>query len=181
MTPRSKVKTIMKSKDKQLVRKRLLFGAALECQLKTNYENIDSSRMKKQFVNTMLGDGKIVKKCKITKELQHIFTKRLTRCNTNNYIKKRQHRLFKAQIQDDIKRFFNDHENTRLAPSKKDCKILKKVKKQKRYINDTMLNLHKKFVQFESILEILKDPKIVLKNRHIVYKFPEKINVYEKN
>ncbi|XP_039283002.1 uncharacterized protein LOC120351095 [Nilaparvata lugens] len=37
------------------------------------------------------------------------------------------------------------------------------------------------YIEFESILEILSDPKIIIKNRLLLYKFPQKINVYEKN
>lgn len=146
MTPRKKVKMLMKSNDRVSVRKQLLLGAALESQLKASFDQIDSPREKKQFVNTVVGDGKVFKKCKITKELQRVFTKRLTRGNANNYIKKRELNLLTVQIQDDVKKFLEEDENSRLAPGKKDCKTFKKVKKQKRYINDTMINLHKKFV-----------------------------------
>lgn len=41
-TPRTKVRTLMQSKDKETVRRRLLFGVALEHQLKSNYKAIDS-------------------------------------------------------------------------------------------------------------------------------------------
>lgn len=70
----------------------------------------------------------------------------MTRGNANNYIKKRELKLLTVQIQDGVIKFLEEDENSRLAPGKKDCKTFKKVKKQKRYINDTMLNLHKKFV-----------------------------------
>lgn len=76
-TPRTKVETLMKSKDKDRVRRRLLFGLALEHQLKDNYKAIDSKNKKKGFLKSVLGDKVVLKKCQVLKDLRHIFTKRL--------------------------------------------------------------------------------------------------------
>lgn len=35
-------------------------------------------------------------------------------------------------------------------------------------------------VNFNDIVELLEEPKIIIKNRSIVYKFPKPVNVYEK-
>lgn len=51
----------MKSKDKETVRRRLLFGVALEHQLKSNYKAIDSKNKKKGFLTTVLGDKGVLK------------------------------------------------------------------------------------------------------------------------
>lgn len=47
MTPRKKVKMLIKSNDRVSVRKLLLLGAALESQLKANFDQIYSPREKK--------------------------------------------------------------------------------------------------------------------------------------
>ncbi|PZC79665.1 hypothetical protein B5X24_HaOG216064 [Helicoverpa armigera] len=42
--------------------------------------------------------------------------------------------------------FLQRDDNSKMCPGKKDCVTRNKVKKQKRYLFDTMLNLHKKFL-----------------------------------
>lgn len=46
MTSRKKVKMLMKSNDRVSVRKQLLLGAALESQVKANFDQIDSPKKK---------------------------------------------------------------------------------------------------------------------------------------
>lgn len=75
VTPRKKVKNLMKTNNRALVRRQLLLGAALEYQLKDNFEKIKNCRDRKRFVNTVIGDEQFIRKCKITKDLQEVFTK----------------------------------------------------------------------------------------------------------
>lgn len=58
-------------------------------------------------------------------------------------VQKRKHQLIATTIKEEVTQFFLNDENSRLAPRKKDSKTFKKVKKQKRYHNETMLSLHK--------------------------------------
>ncbi|KAL0859620.1 hypothetical protein ABMA27_010747 [Loxostege sticticalis] len=52
----------------------------------------------------------------------------------------------KVSIKDKIHNFLLDDENSRLTAGKKDTITRRKVKKQIRLLNDTLLNLHKKFI-----------------------------------
>lgn len=51
----------------------------------------------------------------------------------------------KSQIQMAVHNFYEDDENSRMCPGKKDCVTKSKLKKQKRYLNDSLYNLHKKY------------------------------------
>lgn len=59
-TPRTKVRTLMKNKDKEIVKRRQLFGAVLEQQLKSNYKIISSTHRKNLV--TVSGDKFVLKK-----------------------------------------------------------------------------------------------------------------------
>lgn len=145
MTPRTKVKAIIGSKDRQLVKRKLLFGAALEGQLRSNFQNIKSFKGKKSFASTVIGNGNVLKRCKVVNGLSEIFTTRLANCKTTNGLKQRSEKKIVAELKENVRQFLEDDENSRQAPGKKDCITRKKIKKQKRYLNDTMKNLHKKF------------------------------------
>ncbi|CAG5048892.1 unnamed protein product [Parnassius apollo] len=53
----------------------------------------------------------------------------------------------KEQIDIDIRCFYEDDDNSRMTSGKKDCITLNKQKKQKRFLKDSLLNLHKKFLE----------------------------------
>lgn len=114
----------MKINDRALVRKQLLLGAALESQLKDNFEKIENSIERKRVVNTVIGDGQFIRKYKIKKEWQGVFTKRLTR--VNSYKKKQKLQLLTAKRKEDVKEFLEDDEHSRLAPGKKTARLSKK-------------------------------------------------------
>lgn len=44
-----------------------------------------------------------------------------------------------------VQNFLERDDNSKMCPGKKDCKTRNKIKKQKRYLSDSMFNLHKKF------------------------------------
>lgn len=50
-------------------------------------------------------------------------------------------------IKKDIKSFFESDDNSRTAAGKKDCITRKMEKKQKRFLVDSLINLHKKFIE----------------------------------
>ncbi|KAF9405953.1 hypothetical protein HW555_013504 [Spodoptera exigua] len=53
-------------------------------------------------------------------------------------------------LRKEIEVFFEDDENSRLCSGKKECITRNKVRKQKRYISDTLVNLHEKFLKTSS-------------------------------
>lgn len=63
------------------------------------------------------------------------------RVNTNKILKKRRD----LHIAHQIISFLEEDEHSRMAPGKKDYITRKKIKKQKRVLNDSLINLHEKF------------------------------------
>lgn len=51
----------------------------------------------------------------------------------------------KKQLEEDIHNFYIDDDNSRMCPGKKEYITRGKVRKQKRYLSESILNLHKKF------------------------------------
>lgn len=49
-----------------------------------------------------------------------------------------------------VKNFYEDDGNTRLSPGKQDCITRNGLKKQKRYLLDSLKNLHRKYLESES-------------------------------
>lgn len=144
LTPKRKVKQIMKKMDKQEVARKLLFGEALKAQIKKNLTNVSTNKRKRTAVHNILGDGTILKKYKITKEVKDVVK---FRCNA---IRKRRHEKQSLKYKMEIQTFLQEDENSRVAPGKKDCLTKKKIKKQKRFLNDTMRNLYKTFIFLHS-------------------------------
>lgn len=62
------------------------------------------------------------------------------RCDS---IRKRKHEKQTLKYKVAIQKFLQDDKKSRVAPCKKDCMTKNKIKKQKRFLNDTMRNLYK--------------------------------------
>lgn len=147
MTPKTKVKELMKNKNRSIVARRLLFGEVLEAQMKFNLRSIKSSNKKHSTLRGVLGNAEMLKKYRLMKHIQRIgFFRPDSRVSTNNYLAKRRLASYQTIVKNEIKRFLEEDENSRMAPGKKDTVTRKKQKFQKRYLNDTMKNLHRKFV-----------------------------------
>ncbi|CAH0397370.1 unnamed protein product [Chilo suppressalis] len=55
----------------------------------------------------------------------------------------------------EIELFFEDDENSRLCSGRKEFIVRKKIRKQKRYLNDSLLNLHKKFLKTSNFTTVI--------------------------
>lgn len=53
--------------------------------------------------------------------------------------------LSSENIKELVVNFYEDDENSRMCPGKRDYKVQNKVRKQKRYVTESLLQLHKKF------------------------------------
>lgn len=147
-TPSKRVVEIMKE-DRNVVVKKLLFAEVITDQLKTNYKNLTSIKEKQIFKNVL--GGELIKKYRIKHILNPIVRGSkiagkntegcITRCHRNrntNIINKKKN-LIRTFLEEDC--------NSKLCPGKKDYISKNKVTKQKRYLCDTMGNLHKKFLE----------------------------------
>lgn len=56
--------------EKKFTNKKLLFGEALKAQIKNNLMNVSTDKRKRTAVHSILGDGTILIKYKITKEVK---------------------------------------------------------------------------------------------------------------
>lgn len=147
MTPKTKVRRLIQSKDNTAISKRLLFAEALESQIKYNLKSIKSHGRKKLIASHIVGDKKILKKYKVTNEVNKIVTFKCARYSLdNNFIRKRRQEAFRNLVKSEVQHFLEEDENSRVAPGKKDVITYKKTKKQKRYLNDTLKNLYLKFI-----------------------------------
>ncbi|KAH9639013.1 hypothetical protein HF086_012576 [Spodoptera exigua] len=88
------------------------------------------------------------------KEISPVLTDRNTR-NSRMKQKVKQTQIHSLKtipevLRKEIEVFFEDDENSRLCSGKKECITRNKVRKQKRYISDTLVNLHEKFLKTSS-------------------------------
>ncbi|CAB3228673.1 unnamed protein product [Arctia plantaginis] len=144
-TPNTKVNSLITAGDKETIKKKLLFSEVITQQLNEHFSNLNTVQEKRVFRRVL--SGKIVKKynvlpkemkikplSKIGKKLRLMDTKRSSRKNCEN-------------LKTCIVKFMEDDSSSRLCAGKKDFITKKGERKQKRVMLDTLLNLHKRFVE----------------------------------
>ncbi|KAL1258954.1 hypothetical protein QQF64_009531 [Cirrhinus molitorella] len=150
-SPRSKTQRLLGSIPvSREVHKTLVFHHALIHNISKTYASTKQKNIRKMI--TTLVTGKILKKYKLKYELREalaISRKQLTnsdQCILSNKLKYRSlcHRLHNRVLS-----FMTRDENSRLTAGKSQTITRGKIKKQKRFLNDTMKNLHRRFL-FES-------------------------------
>lgn len=140
----------------QDIRDKLALHEAMVLELKEKYST--PSYKEKQAVRK-IACGKIVKKyCKI-KQLVNVVPHR-TIFSSKKVEKKLPSSFFKyvrnvnvthtSYLRNSVVEFFEDDQNSRMCPGKKDCITRKGVKKQKRYLNASLKDLHRKFITSSS-------------------------------
>lgn len=121
------------------VRKQLKFGAILKNQIRLNMKKHTKIAIKKNFVQMMT--GQVIKKYKLKTYVASFTSKKLIHCRTElGSIKKNQ------RVKNDIRCFLEQDENSRMCAGKRETVTRHKKKMQKRFLNDTMRNLHIKFL-----------------------------------
>lgn len=149
-SPRSKVGHLLKNCTvNNRVRKTLLHHEVLIANIRRTYQNASNEKNKKSIAQVVV--GKIVKKYKMqgwsekvlgfSKKrwtLQNVDLGNCARCSRNRYADK----LIKSKV----KTFFTRDDVSRMTTGKKQTITRKKIKMQKRFLVDTMLNLHLKFL-----------------------------------
>lgn len=145
LTPNKRVDLIMKNKEAHTIRKTLLFAEVMKDQI-VETKKIVKSKKEKQFLR-IITTGSLVKKYRIKHYFPRYFESRHTK---RVPISTRNRKLTKAIVNHAkliVKDFLEDDAHSRMAAGKKECITRHKVKKQKRYLNDTMKNLHKDFLR----------------------------------
>lgn len=154
ITPRKKVKEIIKGvKVTTEIKKRLLFGEVLQHQLTHNFKKLRNEKSKQVFTKAVA--GKILKKYRQIKQANKflsykIFLSNTRKRNTTELIYEKGKKLYIEDLKKNVTEFLEQDVNSRLCPGKKDVIVRNKIKKQKRYLNGNLKELHKKFVESES-------------------------------
>ena len=136
-SPRKRTRLLLKgARVNDSVRKALLFHHVLLSEIK--------SRVKSKDVKNICV-GKVIRKYRfgnqVCKELK-ISKPRTNRRKNKQHVKEKVRRMVNS-----IKEFLERDDNTKIAPGKKDTITRCKIKKQKRYLADTFVNLHSKYVK----------------------------------
>lgn len=126
------------NKKKDLVKK-ALFGEVLKVQLEENYSKIRSYEDKRKFKQAI--SGNVVDKYKLWRMPNKAVTFKKT---GQNQQKKKN---LKVKVQSLVEQFLEEDSNSRQAAGKKEFVTRNQIKKQKRYLLDTMKNLHAKFLK----------------------------------
>ena len=148
-TPRKRTKKLLKCFSvSKTVHKQLLFHHAIVDEIRIRYRNSRSERVK-QLLAQVLTRG-IVRRCKLqsyAKKVLGIYSK--WPVLGKGAPKKRQIRhgsAVAAGLTSLVQQFYERDDVSRITTGKKDTKTEGKIKKQKRILNDSMKNLHAKFL-----------------------------------
>lgn len=154
MTPNTKVADLLQNKtieNVEEVKKKLIFSEVIQRQLKENVNLTKNDNEKKIFKKVL--SGRIVNKYKV---LDQINMKPIRQSPTANKSlldmrRKTRNDTIDSAIVKLVAEFFEEDCNSRLCPGKKDSITKGKIKKQKRLLQDTMKDLHNKFIKTKEI------------------------------
>ncbi|MGL5028750.1 MAG: hypothetical protein ACRC6C_01280, partial [Wolbachia pipientis] len=148
-TPRSKVRAMLKSHRfvSATIKKRLVYAEVLDQQMTTSYNTLQGKS--KQVFSKMFFGGKILRKYRCLASAKSFLKYRALISHEESKTLLYQRKSIKDydSIVRKVTQFLEKDENSRMCPGKRDTVTRNKVKKQKHLLSDTMLNLHKKFVQ----------------------------------
>jgi len=150
-SPNKVVRDVMK-RGKKDVKRRLLYGEVLQKQLKHNYASCSGQRAKQLHAKVI--SGTFLNKYKLGFMSRSIVSKHLNRKFREHkvlaYERRERASAIGASGKDDVVAFLEEDINSSVAPGKKDCITKKGVKKQKRYMRDSLHRLHKQYTKSKS-------------------------------
>lgn len=136
-SPNTKAKILLKDKTRaEEAKKKILFAEAMKETLELNYKENTTKKGKRHFSDTLLSNQKIMKKYKVLSDTTNF------RLRPKNVNKNDQKQNFE-KIKMDLQCFFERDDISRATAGKKEFITKKKERKQKRYLNDNLKNLHK--------------------------------------
>jgi len=148
-TPRTKTRRLLQYAGPSLVRKTLIFHHAIIDQIRTRYKETAQERQKCMFSRLLCGN--ILKKYRLQRVAEQSIGFSAKRWKTDSRMssiigtsKKKYHSLA-ARCKLNVVNFFERDDVSRIMAGKKQTVTQKKVKKQKRLLNDTLSNLYEKF------------------------------------
>ncbi len=130
------------------VHRTLLFHNALISNIRQKYQDTKEERVR-QMISRIV-TGKIIKHYKLQKKTQTLLGFSRKRCGQTNRsglsFQRKKYQSTQSKLQKKIEDFFLRDEVSRLTAGKKQTITRRKVKMQKRFLNDTLKNLHRKFL-----------------------------------
>lgn len=142
-SPKTRVGDMIGGNHTPEIAKKLLFAEAVSDQLKTNYEHLRGDKEKRFFRQIL--SGPIIKKYRIKQDLQKIV--RGTKLTKSLRCVQKRSAMERCKKINAIWKFLESDLNSKMCPGKKDYCSRKGKIRQKRYLNDTMFNLHKIFLK----------------------------------
>ncbi|VEN64132.1 unnamed protein product, partial [Callosobruchus maculatus] len=141
ISPKTQIENMAKDpKQHGAVVKKAIFGEVLKMQIEQNYVKLKRNEEKATFKKTIT--GKLTDKYKLWRFNSTAVTYKKTGHNLTTFHKKNQ----KLRLQKMVQEFLEDDSNSRQTAGKKEFVTRNKIRKQKRYILDTLRRLHEKFV-----------------------------------
>ncbi|KAF9422926.1 hypothetical protein HW555_001469 [Spodoptera exigua] len=142
LTPKSKIEAMADdpNQKKELVKK-ALFGEIIQTQLLD--KKVDTNQKTTTTAFKAILSSPLTHKYKIWRLGNKAITYKKMGFNRTKYEAKRN----RKGVEKIIQRFYEDDNNSRCAAGKKECITRNKIKKQKRYLLDSLKNLHQKFLK----------------------------------
>lgn len=146
LSPRSRVlKSLEGCNVPENIKEKLLFSEALNAQISKNLQDVRSVRRRKTYGK--LVNGSIMKKYRLVGKLKDFASYKILRTSNRKKVAHINSKNLKKAIQE----FYLRDECSRIAPGKADTVTCKSVKKQKRYLNFSVKQLHKNFIKLNNI------------------------------
>ena len=124
------------------VKESLLFSEVLKTQIQSNFSAERCVNKKKVFARVL--SGKIIKKYRLQRSLNNLTSRYIL--PRNPYQTHQLSNILKQlKLKMEIQYFLEKDSSSRLTAGKKETITRNKLKKQKRLLNDTMLNLYNDF------------------------------------
>ncbi len=141
-------KVLRKSRTPPKVRRQLLFTTALLNDVSRSYKEIASVKDKKVFAMSI--KFRYVKKYRFLNAAKPYFPFEFSVRNMKSTLGvRRKKMMFVRKV---VTKYFEDDEVSSLSPEKKDYIVKKKIRKQKRYLNNTMKYLFRKFCRISDFV-----------------------------
>lgn len=136
----------MNTETPKQIARRVLFGESVRESIKGYYVTLEN-KVKHQFRRRFLSNAKFLRKYRLLNKFKFLSSKLFDRKAhiTNSGFAQMRLKKITEEVKLEVARFFEDDENSIMCPGKKDCIKRKKIKKQKRYLSGTMIDLHAKF------------------------------------
>lgn len=131
------------------VRKRLLFQTALSKDLQARYQNASGEKERQVIANVCAG-GKIIRKYRLRRYAEAAlgFSRKRWRLPSKGPLafRRQGNTRIGEKIKTCVQEYFERDDISRLTTGKSQTKTKQKTKKQKRFLVDTMQNMHRKFL-----------------------------------